>query len=83
MHHPDTRAELNESATPEATHAPGWGPLPCPRCGEETTISVDLDDLDCFRCDECDGEWRRPELEALVAAWAPVLRWLDLAPSKE
>jgi hypothetical protein len=81
MHHPDTRAELAKSA-PE-TGDRSFGLLPCPRCGEETTISVDLDDLTQFRCTGCDGEWQRPEVEALIAAWTPVLRWLDLAPVKE
>jgi hypothetical protein len=80
MHHPDTRDHLNQSVAPTP---PGWGPLPCPRCGDETTISVDLDDLAQFRCTGCDGEWQRPEVEALIAAWTPVLRWLDLAPRKE
>lgn len=80
MHHPDTRAELNESAAPPS---PGWGPLPCPRCGEAGTIAVDLDDLARFYCGGCEEDFYRADLEDLIAAWTPVLRWLDLAPVKE
>jgi hypothetical protein len=68
-----------EGAAPERC----FGLLPCPRCGEETVIALDLDDLQAFRCGSCEGEFGREELEAIIARWTPVLRWLDLAPAKE
>jgi transposase-like protein len=80
MHHPDTRAELNKTAAPPS---PGWGPLPCPRCTEVGTIAVDLDDLARFYCNACEEDFTRDDLEALIAAWTPVLAWLGQAPVKE
>ena len=56
--------------------------LPCPRCGElEATISLNLADGDTLTCSECDTEFGREDIRALVTRWAPVLSWLDGMPA--
>jgi hypothetical protein len=81
MHHPDTRAEMENPL--EDAPARGFGPLPCPRCGERTTVAVDLDDLEVFACRGCDAEFAPADVEAIITAWTPVLAWLRQAPVKE
>jgi hypothetical protein len=86
MHHPDTRAQLAESATPapaEPTPDRGWGELPCPRCLADASIRVGLDNLFEFTCTECDEVFSTADLDNLIAAWTPVLAWLRQAPVKE
>ncbi len=61
----------------------GFGCLPCPYCGEEGNVLLDLSDLDTFKCCECDREWSRSDLEEILAKWQRVLTWIDSAPKQE
>lgn len=59
--------------------------LPCPMCGEEEAgIQINLDylhDDDAqFHCRNCDSEFGRNRIEAIVRKWSKMLTWLDAAP---
>lgn len=59
----------------------GFGSVPCPRCGSDDYIlSLDLADLNTFTCDGCKEEFLADDVRNLIAAWQPVLAWIDLAP---
>jgi hypothetical protein len=85
MHHPDTRDQMEaDTAGPPADAPRGWQSLCCPRCGEETQICMpDLADLSRFECVDCGAEFTAGDVEAIIAAWTPVLAWLRQAPVKE
>lgn len=70
----------NGSSTEKAR---GFGPLPCPRCGQDAVINLSLDDLQVFNCNECNEEFSREELETLITKWCQVFAWLDLAPARD
>lgn len=58
--------------------------LPCPKCGEGiANITVDMGTGADFRCLECDGEFTRADLEALMAKWKLAFAWLDAMPTQE
>ena len=57
--------------------------LPCPRCGAaDANISVALNDPDTFTCHECDAEFSRGDIEAIMARWVKVLGWIDTMPGE-
>jgi len=58
---------------------PGFGKLPCPRCGDDCAVWLALDDLS-LRCHECDAEFDVGVVRDFINRWAPVLVWLDSAP---
>lgn len=66
----------------------GFGQLCCPRCNEvEATISVDLDDLNRFHCNDCNEDFERSDVEAHIemlraipGKWDTALVWIDTAP---
>lgn len=55
----------------------------CPRCGEDTAITIDLTDGDTCHCPECDSEFTADGVRALIAAWGPLLDWIDAHPSRK
>lgn len=56
--------------------------LPCPRCGEEhASMVLHLADLDLIECRECEQEITLAEVRDLLTRWAPVLAWIDAAPT--
>lgn len=62
--------------------------LPCPMCGEaEAGIQINLDYLEDddaqFHCRNCDSDFGRNTIEAIVRKWSKVLTWLDAAPDLE
>ncbi len=62
----------------------GWGNLPCPKCGVECLIHVDLlcvNESDSLHCCECDEDFGPEDVRNFVAKWQPVLAWLDTAPT--
>ncbi len=61
----------------------GFGNLPCIKCGEETTIRLDLDDCDRMTCGECSAEFTLAEVQDVIGRWQPVLQWLGTAPQSE
>lgn len=68
------------SAADQGTGARGFGYLPCPRCLATGMVRLDLSDLDTCACTECDEEFTLADVRGLIAAWAPVLAWIDSAP---
>ena len=58
----------------------GFPGLRCPLCGEEGTISLDLDTLDLFHCGSNDCEISLDDIKAMLASWNAVLDWVALAP---
>jgi hypothetical protein len=78
-----TTATTNGTAAP-TTPAPakrsGFGSLPCIRCGQDATISLDLDDCTTFRCAECDDSFDADDVRDHMARWQRVLAWVDARP---
>ena len=55
----------------------GFGLLPCPRCGEDTHIRLDLDDCAVFTCTSCEADFAADDVRNLVAVWSDVLARID------
>jgi hypothetical protein len=75
---PTTTPALGIAPTPR-----GFPGLPCLYCNDAGTIRVDLADLtaeDAFHCTACDAEFGLADVRAKLAAWQPVLAWIELAP---
>jgi hypothetical protein len=66
----------------DETPAPFAG-LPCIKCGECDTITLDLADLDSFSCQSCDATFDNAEVQAVLDVWPAVLNWIDLAKSQK
>jgi hypothetical protein len=67
----------------EPTTAPakrGFGVLPCIRCGQDASISIDLDDCATFRCGECEESFDACDLREHLEKWQRVLAWVEQAP---
>jgi hypothetical protein len=58
----------------------GFGVLRCPVCGQEATVSLDLDDCRTFRCGECEDSFSADDVRSMIRDWQRVLNWLDLLP---
>ena len=55
--------------------------LPCPCCGEEeSTITLNLCDMETFTCLECNSEFTLEYIHNLIAKWQRVSAWIDAAP---
>jgi transcription elongation factor Elf1 len=68
-----------------ATQAKGFGPLPCPRCGEQTGVTIDLADLchnEACSCTACGATFGLAEVQAILDGWRDVLAWVALAPNR-
>jgi transcription elongation factor Elf1 len=60
----------------------GFGKLPCPKCGAETSVCLDLDDMEsdeAFTCCECEENFGMADVKAFLQKWAPVFEWIDKA----
>ncbi len=59
--------------------------LPCPCCRQRVAdIEIRLWKLGLgneFSCEDCGTYFGAAEVEAMIAAWAPVLAWLRQAPA--
>lgn len=51
----------------------GFGELPCPKCGAEAAIRLDLDDLDTFSCGECDQSYTLGDVTRWIDRWTRVI----------
>jgi hypothetical protein len=74
---PTTTTVKNTDAQPKRR---GFGQLPCPKCGEDAAVRLDLDDLNVCSCRNCDEEFEIGLIRDLMAKWGPVLQWIDAAP---
>lgn len=54
----------------------------CPKCLEVCTILLDLADGDTCTCMNCDEEYTVADVRGLVAAWGPLLKWIDAHPAR-
>lgn len=50
--------------------------LKCIKCPEQDGISLDLDDLDTFRCRHCEEEFTTADVQAHIGEWSAVLSWV-------
>ncbi len=61
----------------------GFDNLPCIKCGEEACITLRLDSFDeddSLHCVACEVDFSRADVARTIAAWGPVLAWLDTCP---
>lgn len=71
------------ATTAKPTQARGFGCLPCPKCGEEATVTIclaDLTDDAAAKCVECDNEFALADVQAFITKWQAVLTWVEQAP---
>jgi hypothetical protein len=55
----------------------------CPKClTEGATVTLDLDDGDTLRCQECEESYSVADVEAVVACWSKLLPWLRAHPAR-
>jgi hypothetical protein len=57
--------------------------LPCLYCNDTETVRADLADLTgdtAFYCSACDAEFSLADVHAKIAAWLPVIRWVEAVP---
>ncbi len=82
-----TATQTNGTHTAQApAKAKGFGHLRCPLCGEEATITLDLDDCANMTCPECGDSFTADHVREMIdaaAKWRKVLAWLDAAPAQE
>lgn len=59
--------------------------LTCIKCGtaaDKTLISVDVDTGE-ISCNECSAVYTAADVRAVLAAWAPVLDWIEAFPARK
>jgi hypothetical protein len=59
------------------------GMLPCIRCPETGTVSIDLADLtgdEAVYCSSCENRYSLEEVRDVLASWAKVIGWVSCAP---
>lgn len=52
--------------------------LPCLKCQETDCVHVNISTLEMF-CGECEAEYTVSDVEAAIAAWTRVVRWIKSA----
>lgn len=52
--------------------------LRCLQCGEAETLSIEVETLK-LQCGGCSEEIERADVEAMIATWHRLFRWLDSA----
>jgi hypothetical protein len=62
------------------TPSRGFPGLPCPSCGTAGWLSVRLECVSRFRCENCGGTFCDDDVRTLVSTWSAVLAWVDRAP---
>lgn len=71
------------TASPKLAPAPaakrGFS-LTCLSCGQQASITLDLDDCHTFHCPDCENEFTADDVRQVIGEWQRVLSWLDLAP---
>ena len=70
----------DNSATPAQR---GFADLPCVYCGESGCLTIDLCDLtgdEALTCTQCETNYSLADVRAKIAAWLPVIAWIDQAP---
>lgn len=51
----------------------------CILCNQEDTVTVKLEDVNCFHCTDCGEDFMAADVERLVKQWQAVLAWTDAA----
>jgi hypothetical protein len=62
----------------------GFSTLPCPLCGSEANIGLDLADFGAAEaafCPQCDGRFSLDQVQSFIDRWSAVLAWCDQAPA--
>lgn len=52
---------------------------PCIRCGQSKSVALYLSDLESVACTGCNEDFMISDVRKLVASWAEVLKWIDVA----
>jgi hypothetical protein len=76
-----TGPALNVTEAPAAKR--GFGELPCPCCGAEGCITLDLSDLDTLFCPNCEAAFDLAAVKSFIAKWQRLLTWVESAPAAE
>jgi hypothetical protein len=61
----------------------GFAAIPCLRCPETGTVSIDLADLtgdEAVYCSSCENRYSLDEVRDVLASWAKVIGWVSCAP---
>lgn len=56
--------------------------LICPKCLTDACITLDLDDGDTLRCNDCEEEYTVEDVSALVESWSKLLPWIKQHPAR-
>ncbi len=75
-----TQAETRTTTETKATRR-GFPGLACLECGERDAVRVNLEDMG-FCCSSCDHEFSVADVREMMASWARVLDWVEMAPAK-
>lgn len=76
-----TTATVNAPAT--GTPIRGWAGVPCVKCVALDSLRMDVGEVTSFVCNQCDESFTADDVREAVAAvakWAPLLKWIELAP---
>lgn len=83
----ESAAELwavdSPAPAPRVCRVHGFGQLPCPKCGEDCTIAIDLDEFSACHCAGCDADFDLDEVRSFISRWQRVLTWLETAPGRD
>lgn len=59
--------------------------VPCVKCFEFAGVCLDLDGTDIFRCQKCEEEFTRDDVQQVIDAtgpWVKMLTWLETYPTE-
>lgn len=58
-------------------------PVICPRCLNETSVTVDVNDGELLHCPGCDEGYTVTEVLDLIESWQALIPWLKSHPAKQ
>lgn len=79
----DTKANITAGNGAAPIKSTGFGRLPCPKCGDNCEILIDLSDFTEAMCRGCDAILEMGLIRDIVSRWTPVLAWIATAPAIE
>ncbi len=54
----------------------------CPKCLEQTLITVDVSDGDTLHCPGCGEEYSLDAVTSMIESWQPLIPWLKAHPAR-
>lgn len=55
----------------------------CPKCFEETSIKVNIEDGDTLECPNCEEEFSLSNVIDMIESWKGLLPWLKSHPARQ